>query len=163
MEFDENKDEEIENKYSEDDYVDIYSKRAILGFSVFFGVIFGGVLLMLNLRAAGFKRAAWQVLLFSAFYHILSGVLISATGLRVNVAAIKAGASGTPLNPADMQTVISLYALTLLINLAGGLVLTRYFFKKYFPDNDYYPKPIWTPLLVAILIAIAASYIVRMG
>lgn len=29
MDFDENKEEEIEQKYSEDDYVDIYSKRRI--------------------------------------------------------------------------------------------------------------------------------------
>ena len=163
MEFDENKDEETEDKYTEDEYVDIYSKGAILGFSAFFGVIFGGVLLMLNLRAAGFKRAAWQVLIFSIFYHILSGIIISSTGMKINVAAIKAGANGAQLSPEQVQSVVALYALTLIVNIAGGLVLTRYFFKKYFPDNDYYPKPIWTPLLVAILIAIAASYIVRIG
>jgi hypothetical protein len=30
--------------------------------------------------------------------------------------------------------------------------LTQYFFKKYFPDDDYYPKSIQKPLLVAIIV-----------
>ncbi|MDN5287194.1 MAG: hypothetical protein JWR38_3468 [Mucilaginibacter sp.] len=163
MEFDENKNEEIEDKYTDDDYVDIYSKRAILGFSTIFGVIFGGVLLMLNLKAAGYKKEIGQVLIFCIFYHFLSAFLLSSTGIKINPATLKAGAAGAQLSFEELKPSLLLFAITLVINVIGGLVLTKYFFKKYFPDEDYYPKPIWTPLLVSILIALAASYILRIG
>jgi hypothetical protein len=143
----------------EEEYVDIYSKRAVLGFSAFFNVIFGGALLMFNLRAAGYKKEAGQVILFSILYHILSLFIISATGIKVSAAAIKLGAAGGQISPADIKSIFSLFALTLVINTIGGLILTRYFFKKYFPDNDYYPKPILQALMICLLISVVSSLI----
>ena len=121
MEFDENKDEEIENKYSEDDYVDIYSKKAIFWFCIFFDVVFGGVLLIINLITAGYKKAATQVLFFSVFYYILTIYIISISGIKVDVATLKKASSGVQLSPIEIKTLLSLAGLTILLKIAGGL------------------------------------------
>ncbi|WP_432326794.1 hypothetical protein ACRQ5D_23560 [Mucilaginibacter sp. P25] len=80
MEFDENKEEE---KYSEDDYVDIYSKRAIFWFS-FFNLIFGGVLLVINLYNAGYRKAVPVVLAFVLFFPISPTLLSCIRALTCN-------------------------------------------------------------------------------
>jgi len=49
-----------------------------------------------------------------------------------------------------------LFGLSLAFNIIGGLILTQYFFKKYFPDKDYYPKSIVTPVIVIVFIVILA-------
>ncbi|WP_183561092.1 hypothetical protein [Mucilaginibacter sp. SP1R1] len=159
MEFEENKDEEIEQQYTEEDYVDIYSKRAILWFSILFDVIFGGVLLIINLRNAGYKKAAIQVLFFSIFYYILTVFVISVSGIRVDAATLKKASTGVQLNATEIKTLLSLAGLTLILKIAGGLVLTQYFFKRYFPDDDYYPKPIWRAVMISLLISMLAGYI----
>lgn len=163
MEFDENKDDKIEEKYTDDDFVDIYSKRAIFWFCIFFDVIFGGVLLIINLIAAGYKRAATQVLFFSIFYYTLTIYIISVSGIKVDPAVLKKASSGVPLTPAEIKLLLSLLGLTIILKITGGLILTRYFFKKYFPDNDYYPKPIWTAVFVSIAITMILSYVLRIG
>jgi hypothetical protein len=159
MDFDENKDEEIENKYSEDDYVDIYSKRAIFWFCIFFDVVFGGVLLIINLINAGYKKAATQVLFFSVFYYIITIYIISISGIKVDAATLKKASSGVQLSPAEIKPLLSLAGLTIVLKIAGGLILTRYFFKKYFPDDDYYPKPIWRAVMVSLLISFFIAYV----
>jgi hypothetical protein len=159
MEFNENKGEETENKYTDDDYVDIYSNKAIFWFCIFFDVIFGGVLLVINLIAAGYKKAATHVILFSVLYYILTIYIISFSGIKVDVATLKKASSGVQLSPAEVKTLLSLAGLTVILKIVGGLVLTKYFFKKYFPDNDYYPKPIWRALMVALLVSMLAGYV----
>ena len=159
MDFDENKDEEIESKYSEDDYVDIYSKRAIFWFCIFFDVVFGGVLLMINLITAGYRKAASHVLLFSVLYYILTIYIISISGIKVDVATLKKASSGVQLSPAEIKPLLSLAGLTIILKIVGGFILTRYFFKKYFPDNDYYPKPIWRAIMVSLLISLFLAYV----
>jgi hypothetical protein len=114
--------------------VDIYSKRAIRGFSIIFSTVFGGVLLMINLWQVGYKKAAWGVLGFSVVYTLVASLLIN-----------------------SMKTPSSLMAIG--INLIGGMILTEYFFPKYFPDNDYYPKPIWNALAVSILVTLTVFMI----
>jgi hypothetical protein len=160
MEFNEDKtEEETENKYSEDDYVDIYSKKAIFWFCIFFDVIFGGVLLIINLLAAGYKKAATQVILFSVLYYMLTIYIISLPGIKIDLAILKKASTGALLSPAEAKILLSYAALTIVLKVIGGLVLTRYFFKKYFPDDDYYPKPIWRAVMVALLISLFAGYI----
>jgi hypothetical protein len=125
MEFD----NEVEAP-AENEQVEIYSKRAIWGFSIFFSSIFGAVLLMINLRAAGFKKEANQILLYAILYTVVSLYIINK--YTVATASPSSGA--------------------MVFNLVGGLMLSRYFFTKYFPDEDYYPKPIWKPLIISLLI-----------
>jgi len=49
--------------------------------------------------------------------------------------------------------------LGLFLNIIGGAILTGYFFKKYFPDDDYYPKPIWGALAVSVIIILILGLI----
>src|ERR1700744_5484410 len=105
MEFDDNNAVEEQDNA---DGVEIYSKWAIWGFSIFFSSIFGGVLLVLNLRAAGLKKAANTVLIFSILYFIASGMVVAGT-IEMNI-----------------------NYLPLLLNIGGAAILTSYFFNKYF-------------------------------
>jgi len=128
----------MDNQYTEEpeeiqenpeDAVDIYSRRAVLGFSIFFSTLFGGVLLMINLWQVGYKKAAWVILAFSLGYTLLTSMIVRSMGIQNNFAAIG-------------------------FNLLGGVILINYFFPKYFPDEDYYPRPIWNALAVTILVFI---------
>ncbi|HNR19350.1 MAG TPA: hypothetical protein PKN75_12040 [Bacteroidia bacterium] len=108
----------------------IYSKMAIMGFSVFMSPIFGGVLLMQNLKYIGNKKAAYLIL-------VVSVLLLLATIIIVGNSEKKTS------------------SLTWLCNLIGGAILSEYFFKKYFSNGDEYEKKkIWKPLIISILIAI---------
>jgi thymidylate kinase len=108
----------------------IYSKLAIRGFSIFFTSIFGGILLMQNLRDIGKKKEANIILLLSVLFTAASIFI-------VNI-------------PAKPST-----SLTYICNIIGGYILSEYFYKKYFPnDNMYEKKKIWKPLIISILITI---------
>lgn len=120
---------DIEPEENQEEAVDIYSKNAIRGFSIFFSTIFGGVLLFQNLREVGHKKAANAVLFFSIFYTLI--------GVAAADSIPHAG-NGVPI----------------VFNVIGGFILSDYFFPKYFPDNDYYPKPIWRALGFSLLICL---------
>lgn len=122
--------DENEAAAEQDDAVEIYSKNAIRGFSIFFSTIFGGALLYQNLKKAGYKNASYTVLVFAIAYTLLTIIL----------------ANFIPRAPGSPFAIVC--------NLIGGLVLTEYFFPKYFPDKDYYPKPIWNALGISILICV---------
>jgi heme/copper-type cytochrome/quinol oxidase subunit 4 len=108
----------------------IYSSKAIWGFSVFFSTIFGGVLLMQNLKDIGKNKEANLVLLSCILYAI-------ATVIVVNI----------PEHPNS--------SITYLINMAGGAILVNLVFKKHFPeDSQYEKKKIWKPLLISIIITV---------
>lgn len=108
----------------------IYSKQAIVFFSVFFSAIFGAVLLMQNLKDAGKRSEANKVLFYAILYTVLTIVI-------VNI-------------PAKPQT-----ALSFLCNFGGGIVLGEVFFKKHFPKEDAYEKKtIWKPLFISFLILV---------
>jgi len=155
MEFDENKDDEIENKYSEDDYVDIYSRRAIFWFSVF-GPWYAGILLIINLWVAGYKWVISQVILFLLFGYFLLAYTIKTLNIKPDLEALRKFASGgtQPTSFSQLMPFFQLFCLTLLFNILAGIVLTRYFFKKYFPDDDYYPKSVLWPVLIYILLSL---------
>jgi len=149
MEFDENKEE----SYQEDDFVDIYSKRAIFWFS-FFNFIFGGVLLIINLYNAGYKRAIPPVIAFMAVFFYGSNLAVAYSGinLKLVVDALNVASKGGQPTPDQLKAIFLLAGLNIAIGIIGALILTQYFFKKSFPDNDYYPKPVLKPILVMILL-----------
>jgi hypothetical protein len=118
--------EESQEEIIEEDHVEIYSKNAIRGFSIFFSPLFGGMLLYRNLRVAGYKSGARMVILFSILYTLISILIVS--------------------------NFINSSGASLAINIIGAFILSDYFFPKYFPDDDYYPKPIWTALGISLLI-----------
>ncbi len=118
------------NELSTGGYPKIYSKRAIRGFSIFFTSIFGGVLLMQNLIDIGKKKEATHILILSIIF----------TALTITVVNI----SGKPQS-----------SLTLLCNIIGGYILSDFFYKRYFPDDEKYEKKkIWRPLIISIFITI---------
>ena len=127
-----------ENTISDDENVshfeelkpEIYSSRAIGGFTVFFSTIFGGVLLVQNLRDIDKKKEANIILLFSVLYTIVTVYIIGFCDIKIS-------------------------SLPMLFNFGGSAILTGYFSKKYFPDADDYPKKaIWKPLVISIIIAV---------
>ncbi|MCJ8210210.1 hypothetical protein MUY27_10850 [Mucilaginibacter sp. RS28] len=146
MEF---QDQEDYNNQQEDNYVEIYSRRAIFWFSLIFTPIFGGIMMMLNLRWSGYKTPAWIVLLFSFAYYLLENLL-----LKSYLPSVVDFQKVTP------QNATTLLGIMLAANLIGALVLIFYFYRKYFPEKDYYPRSIAGPLLVAFLLFILQLFLV---
>ena len=111
----------------------IYSKRAIYGFSFLFSALFGGLLLMQNLKDIGKKQEA-NIVLFISFFLTAATVII------------------TILFPGRLTSMVC--------NIGGGAILSEYFYKKYFPDDtDYEKKKIWKPLLIALAICIMLIFV----
>ncbi len=146
MEIDENNGPEQQD----DSYVEIYSKWAIFGFSIFPSFIFGGVLLMLNLYAAGFKKAVYIVLIFLLAYLFAIDIITSEILLAFKINIVDYKVDLTNLN----KTYLIILGLSTSFNVIGGLILTQYFFRKYFPDNDYYPKSIAKPVLIIVAVLV---------
>ncbi len=109
--------------------VKIYSKKAILAFSIIFAPIFGGVLLRQNLIDYKKKKEANIVLLTSIVFTVLTILIV---------------------NSLDKKTS----SLTYLLNMGWGVILSEYFFKKYYPNDNYEYKKIWKALLISIVIII---------
>jgi hypothetical protein len=144
MEFDENNVPEEQ----ESEYVEIYSKKAIFWFSVLAMPLIGGVLLVMNLWAAGFKRAAYSVGIFSILYTAFSDLAVSEYLIHYKVDL-----------KAYNNNLFILSLLSIALNVTGGLILSGYFFKKYFPEDDYYPKSIANPLFITIIVIIALRFL----
>jgi len=130
--------EVIEN---EEEAVEIYSKQAIFWFSVLFNPIFGGALLMQNLRDVGYKKEANQVIFFAIIYFIIPQTILSVI----------------PIN------MVAYMLITVGLNVGAGFIFIDYFYPKYFPDNDYYPKSIWRVLFrciaISIIFALLSQYL----
>lgn len=137
MDLQEN-DDYTEDSQTEDNYdIEIYSKRAIFWFTFFFSTIFGGIMLMFNLRSAGYKKEALNVMLFSIVYYFFENYAVSAISLPMTWLGL----------------------VSLAFNIPGALILSRYFFKQYFPEDDYYPKSIMNPLIISILLILFNVFI----
>jgi len=109
----------------------IYSRKAILGFSIFMSTLFGGILLYQNLISVRKKKEAYIVLGISILLTIVSIIIVN-----------------IPENPKGY--------LAYVCGFAGGSLLSNYFVPKYFPDEEQYPKKeIWTPLIIAVIITAA--------
>ena len=113
----------------------IYSKKAIFGFSTFFSPVFGGFLLRQNLIDSNRRKEANIALLVSIF-------LTAFTMLIMNGFHIKGG------------------SFAYFLNMIGGIILSEYFFKKNFPNDNYEYKKIWKALLISI--AVTAPFLLAM-
>lgn len=106
----------------------IYSKKAILGFSIFMSSLFGGILLYFNLKDLKKNKEANIILGISIFLTIITYLVMS-----------------IPENPKS--------SLAYFCGLVGGSILSYYFVPKYIPNEENYPKKdIWKPLIIAIII-----------
>ncbi|MCG2612614.1 hypothetical protein LZZ90_13980 [Flavobacterium sp. SM15] len=108
----------------------IYSERSVWGFSLFFTTLFGGILLMQNLKDIGKKKEANNILVMSILYSIISIIIVN---IPDNT------------NP----------SLAISLNVFGGMLLSKYYFPKYFPKTENYEKkPIWKPLIISLIVAV---------
>lgn len=124
----------------------IYSKWAILGFSVFVSPLVGAILLMINLRSVGFRRQATSVLLFTiAFLFLASMVIGSVLKFPPNITLTELAH--------NKQFII----YNLIAQIIGGGILAEYFYKKYFPADTYKYKSVWRPLAIMFIITLTLS------
>lgn len=105
----------------------LYSDKVIYTFSILFSVIFGGVLLSINLKEADKRKGILTVIVFSILYTVLSIYLLE---------LLNAGNGGT-----------------LLFGAIGAIILNEFFWKKYLGKDISYHKKSWVkPLIIALLI-----------
>ena len=108
---------------------ELYSKRAIIGFSILFSTLFGAVLLMSNLKTLENKKARIGVLYFGIIFSGLIMMIASQFEINANV--------GLPLN------------------VIGGLLLTEFFWNRDIGKNFLHrKKKIWKPLFISVLFMI---------
>ncbi len=141
MDFQENNQQQPEQRD-----IAIYSKWAILGFSVFVSPLVGAILLMINLRLAGFKRQATSVLLVTIAYLVLASMVISSVlKLPPNITL------------AELTHNKQFIIYNLVAQIIGGGILAEYFYKKYFPADTYKYKSVWRPLAIMLIITLTLS------
>ena len=119
--------EKNESVFEEFENPILYSKKAVQGFTIFFGPLFGAVLLMFNLKAVNKSKARMQVLVFGIGYTLLSFV----------------GLSYLP----------KMFFITLIFNVIGYVVLVEYFWNQNLgKELQYTTKEITKPLIISLLI-----------
>lgn len=116
------------NKNKAAELPEYYSPAAILGFSIFFSVIFGGILMFSNLRKAGKKNESILVLGVSFLIMVFSA--IAAHLYQMN------------------QWIV------LLANVTGAIILIEYFWKKHIGDQTVFKRK---PLTKAVLISLGIT------
>lgn len=137
----ENEENPIETNFvsEEEAVVSLYSRSAVFGFSIFFSTIFGSILLMINLRRLGEKRKGFEILLLGIAYAILSSVLVDLAGTNL--------------------------ALSLVLNVLGGYLMSTYFWAKYIGlEFSHEKQSILIPLILGIAMSlIATQYLISLG
>ncbi|WP_066224896.1 hypothetical protein [Formosa haliotis] len=114
---------------------ELYSKVLILVFSIIFSTLFGGVLMMSNLKKTGHAKARTQVLIFCLLYIFIPYFLVTTFNLDMN--------------------------LTVFTNAIGGLILTEYFWNKYLGKTVSYKKRDWVkPTLISLAITVPLTFLV---
>lgn len=112
--------------------IQYYSKRTIIGFSIFFGTIVGAVLMVINVR----KNRQHTAL------TIVFGVLYAALIYYVG-------------------SLIGRSSLTILLNGIGGYFITGVLWPKFIGQQiQYKAREIWLPLVICIILFLAFFYIV---
>lgn len=113
----------------------LYSPAAIVGFSIFFSLLFGAMLLVTNIRQLGNRKGAGVVIGFSIVYMVLEVILFEVTRNS---------------------------GLSLGMNIIGAFILNYYFWPKYIGfQQPYEAKPIWRALLISFLIILPLVIIAR--
>jgi hypothetical protein len=140
--------DEFENIQPEKERVAIYSKWAILGFSIFCSTLVGSILLMLNLRRTGQKNAGYAVLLFGIVFMIIQGLIITRF----------AGAALTPAAVEKLNENNKVFYYITALNVLGGAILTEYFFRKYLTGHHYATRSAFPVLFIVLAIGFLLLY-----
>ena len=106
--------------------LELYSPNAILGFSIFFSVILGGILMFFNFSKIGKKKKGWEVIAIAFLISVLAFVV--------------------------HKFFIASQWVMLIANILGGVIFLEYYWKKYFANQlNYSKKSIAKVLLYALL------------
>jgi len=122
--------EKKENNITDDPNApELHSKKVILLFSGLFSTIFGAVLLMYNMRQTDNQTGRTQVLIFGILYTIVTIVAVNFINIGTNI--------------------------TFIFNIAGGTILTEYFWNKFIGKEFQFRKRSWIkPAIISVLITI---------
>jgi hypothetical protein len=116
------------NQVEDPDAPSMFSKRAIFAFSVLCSVLFGSILLAINISKTQNRDKAFWVVLYGVGFIFLQAIL-----------------SGG-YNP----------IFTLLTSIAGAYIMDNFFWNKYLGNATLYrARPIWIPLLIGLALAAA--------
>ncbi|QXP78713.1 MULTISPECIES: hypothetical protein [Winogradskyella] len=108
---------------------ELHSKKVIMVFSGLFSTIFGAVLLMYNMKQTDNQNGRIQVLIFGILYTIITLVVVNLLNIGGNIA--------------------------LIFNIAGGGILTEYFWNKFIGKEFEHRKRSWVkPAIISVLITI---------
>ncbi|TRZ42206.1 hypothetical protein [Robertkochia solimangrovi] len=108
---------------------ELHSRKVIMVFSGLFSTIFGAVLLMYNMNQTDNQTGRIQVLIFGISYTIITLVVVNLLNIGGNIA--------------------------LIFNIAGGGILTEYFWNKFIGKEFLHRKRSWIkPAIISVLIAI---------
>ncbi len=107
---------------------ELYSKKAIQAFTIFFSTIFGTVLLMYNLKVMKKPKARIQVLVFAVIYIVFTGILLN--------------------------VLPKIFFITLIFNFIGYAFLAEYFWNTHLgKDLAHRKKGVAKPLIISLLIS----------
>lgn len=105
----------------------LYSKKAVQGFTIFFGPLFGAVLLMFNLKVINKPKARIQVLVFGIGYTLLAFV--------------------------GLNYLPKTFFISLIFNVIGYVILVEYFWNQNLgKELQHTTKEITKPLVISLLI-----------
>ena len=123
------------DKFDDESIPELYSPTSIVGFSVF-SILFGGVLLMINLRKLNHKKQSVYVLLFSLVLVFVVGFITATFG---------------------MNPVVSVIG-----NILGGIILIEYFWKRIIPkDQKYKRKTTWNVIAIIVALFLIQYFILK--
>jgi len=147
MDFDENN--VVEEQQDGGEPVEIYSRKAIWWFT-FFSPIIGGIMLAINLYNVGYKKAIANIAVFSILFYLATNVISLKLATYYQINNLKIDFKN--IDTATQENFSKFGIILIALNVIGATVMTRLFFKRYFPDDDYYPKSITVPLVITFII-----------
>jgi hypothetical protein len=108
----------------------LFSQLVVFVFSILFGVLFGSVLMAVNISKTQNRDKAFMIVVYGFLFEIAAGFLLGGS---------VAGA-----------------VLIILAKVLGGFLLTSFYWKSLIgADMLYKARPIWVPLAIGILLLAA--------
>ena len=116
------------NIVQDPDAPSFYSRRAIYGFTFFFGALFGSIMLAININKTQKPANAIWVILFG----------IAFTAMQVVI----------------LESAHTSSSLSILFAIASASVLEYFFWSRFIGNATFYrAKPIWIPLIIGVVLA----------
>ena len=112
-----------------------FTKRAIYGFSVFFTLIFGSIMLAINVSKTKNRSGIIWIILYGLGFTVIISMLAQYFHLN----------SG----------------FGIMLNILGTYPMNNFFWNKYIGnDRLYRVKPVWIPLIIGIALSALVLYII---